>query len=230
MKFVLFNGPKRCGKDTYAKTFAGMARMYDFKPEVMWFARALKETAHHMAGLHEIPWDYFESCKDKPQKELFGHTPRQWYIKVSEEIVKPVMGKDYWGKVTLNSVKKIDQAQDPYLGRNLILFADSGFVDEAQPLIEHYGANNFLLVRLSRQGASFDGDSRSYWYDPRILTWEIENNTPMNKIHKVLETTVLPWVKEEIISHELSSPERVSGRSPHLRLVSSTDPQGSSSS
>jgi hypothetical protein len=43
------------------------------------------------------------------------------------------------------------------------LISDSGFFEEAKPLIDYFGERNCLLIRLSRPGYDFSNDSRSYW-------------------------------------------------------------------
>lgn len=43
-----------------------------------------------------------------------------------------------------------------------MVFSDSGFQSEMEPLIEQFGIDNVVLVRLNRDGYDFSGDSRSY--------------------------------------------------------------------
>ena len=82
---------------------------------------------------------------------------REAMIYVSEVIIKPRWGEDYFGKA------RMDLILHPY---NTVYYDDSaasfnGDTVELNAAIEHFGQENCLLVRIYGRG-SFEGDSRGY--------------------------------------------------------------------
>lgn len=95
-------------------------------------------------------------------------SPREVLIYVSECLMKPRFGGDYFGQV---------RAQKVVASKEEIIYDDScAFVAELQPLIEEVGQENILLVRIHRAGYTFAGDSRNYIPDGVITnTVDVEN-------------------------------------------------------
>lgn len=181
MKILFLNGPPRSGKDTAAEYLHLHYDAYKVK-----FAKALKEGTHALFGLGALPDDHFENAKNKPNAIFFGMSPRQAYIHVSENLVKPVMGSRFFGKVALETIKRAESD-----GHDLVVISDSGFADEAQPIIEYYGQGSTYLLRIlaDKRGCTFDGDSRSYIkLDlPPDNIWVIENNDTPAKYYDQLD-------------------------------------------
>lgn len=93
--------------------------------------------------------DPFLAHRDKDGNNL-NLSVREAMIYISEVIMKPRMGKDYFGK-----------ARVALLPNSEVVFDDScGFVEELPPLIEGVGQENLLLIRVHRKGFDFTGDSR----------------------------------------------------------------------
>lgn len=182
MKILFLNGPPRSGKDTAASYLHDKYGAYTTK-----FAKALKEATHALYGLGALPDDHFEVSKSKPNKVFFGLTPRQAYIKVSEELVKPVLGKDFFGQVMLETCKRAEGE-----GHDLIAISDSGFADEAQPLIDYFGPEQVYLVHIyaESRGCTFENDSRSYIKLPGLPldnVWVLNNNSFIVDYHKQID-------------------------------------------
>ena len=152
-KIILLNGPPRCGKDTAQLAMPDSIRMK--------FAKPVKEGAHKAFGLMDADMDFFEDFKDKPLDEFFGATPRQVYISFSEDFMKKVTGdKKVFGKLL---AKEIREFEDSVLeGGHTYMITDSGFRKEAEAIVEEFGAENVLLIRIYRGVLNFQGDSRSY--------------------------------------------------------------------
>lgn len=148
MVALLFNGPPGSGKDAAC---SHLEEELGFKH--LTFKRQLfLETIEHY-GVSE-DWfmgGYDREGKERPEELLGGLSRRGALIHVSEDLVKPVHGKEYFGE------KLAQQA----VGESLICVSDSGFVEEAKPLLRFLG-NDLVVVRLLRDGCDFSIDSRRY--------------------------------------------------------------------
>jgi hypothetical protein len=147
---IIFNGPPGSGKDeacSFLKTNYGFKHL-QFKDQLF------LETASHF----NVSLDWFMSSyndrkiKEKPEAELNGLSRRQALIHVSEDIIKPKFGKDYFG---VKTSEKIDLVSS-------YCFSDGGFVEEVLPVINTVGHENICIVQLIRNGSSFSFDSRNY--------------------------------------------------------------------
>lgn len=158
-KVIFLNGPPGCGKDFAGRLFA---TRYVGSVHVDKFARYLKEATHALYGIFiqgkPAPHDWFENRKDRPASELFGLTPRQAYIAVSETYMKVQHGDRIFGQLALRNIRMEAPSAD------LVVITDSGFREEAEVLVEHFGAENCLMIHVRRSDCSFDGDSRD-WVD-----------------------------------------------------------------
>lgn len=152
-KVVILNGPPNCGKDTLADL------MYHEYTGAKVARRAMKDGLYDLtADLFLVDREWFRivcadrARKEAPMKRLGGRSPREALIYVSEQVVKPAFGHDYFGRY---AAENLEQGA-------LNIFSDGGFVEEAIPVLNVVGADNVLLVQIYREGCSFDGDSRNY--------------------------------------------------------------------
>jgi len=179
MKVIFINGPPRSGKDA-----AGNALATILKGETFKFAHALKCGTHALfAAMRGIRLDMtsiedfasdatndaaFEAVKDKSSPEFFGLSPREAYIAVSETLLKPTFGDKFFGAVLMRRL-----AQDQ---PGVAIITDSGFVGEAQVIIDAVGADNCKLLRMHRDGCDFSNDSRGYIDLPGVDCHDVDNN------------------------------------------------------
>ena len=157
-KVILLNGPPRCGKDTLAEA------MWNFNPSVFQekFAAPLKEHAPQLYGVSRHDWknNYDTPAqKDMPQSVFLGKSARQIQIALSETFYKPLHGSDVFGRLLVSRVSRLPKLSG---GPRIVVVSDSGFRDEAEAVVNHFGAEHTFLVRLYRTGSSYDGDSRGY--------------------------------------------------------------------
>ena len=174
---ICFNAPPNSGKDVSADY---LADKYDlphlrFKNEVYW--EAAMEAEITIEQMKELAID--RSTKDSPDILFGGLSPRQWLIHVSEELIKPEFGKDYFGH------KLADELQD-----GITVCSDSGFPDELIPVINT--ADIVYVVRIHRDGCSFDNDSRNYLSDEFLTEHgayfcDISNNESLTSLYDKLE-------------------------------------------
>ena len=79
------------------------------------------------------------------------YSSREALIFVSESVVKPVKGKDYYGN---KLVEKIEDSSERFY-----FVSDSGYFEEASSVADK--GYNVYIAQLMRSGATFEGDSRS---------------------------------------------------------------------
>jgi len=98
------------------------------------------------------------SVKEVPHVDLGHMSCREAMIHVSEKVIKPKRGLDYFGKLVANEIN---------INKDYAI-SDGGFIDELIPVVEKVGNDNFVLVQLTRDGHDFSSDSRRY-FDGNVL-------------------------------------------------------------
>lgn len=177
-KVVVFNGPPRSGKDTLAAFIRGATQA---KP--MEFKRKLIELALMISGVSPSDWEFwYQQDKEEPHNDLGGHSCRSFLIMVSEEMIKPHMGGDYFGLAAATELEM-------YLPGHGVVFTDSGFPAELQCVVNVAGAENVIVVQLMRDGTDFSGDSRAYLSVddfPSVKFIALRNNGPAEEVAALL--------------------------------------------
>lgn len=184
-KIILFNGPPGSGKDTLVKLFIELVQdVFHYK-----MAYPLKDSCHKMLGLQGTLED-LEHLKEFPISisvidnfarqnadgelhksiKLEGNemSLRQFYIHLSENFMKPTFGDNVFGELAVSHIKAVSNR---YVG-----ISDCGFAKEIEPLIREFGVENFILVRVHREGKDFSRDSRSYISLEGVKTYDVQNN------------------------------------------------------
>ena len=181
---VLLNGPPKVGKDTAEQ---GLRQSIGHHDKVK-FSDPVKKGTHASYEL-DVGVDHFEAVKDEEREEFLGLTPRQAYIKHSEQYMKPIHGADVFGKLAVRRMLKVPH--------DLIVVPDSGFYDEAMPAVHEFGADNVLLIRLYMIGRSFDEDSREYIDLPGVPTVDIENTYGnLDRFYTDIHDAVMGWLNQ----------------------------------
>jgi len=157
-KVILFNSPANSGKDFAVEYLSKQYRVFPFS-----FKQKLIEITKDIYSLTDEDIAFFSSREQKElrQHKLIGRSWRQALIHVSEDVIKPAFGDEYFGT---SAVKYIQQNSK----NEIVACGDCGFVAEINPLITAFGAENMFLVRIESEGCSFDGDSRTYVDHPEI--------------------------------------------------------------
>lgn len=177
----LLNGPANSGKDTLAVALSkvfGEGEIKAFKDSLYektaeYFGVALdvmiklatdrvtKEVSNELFKIQsnsKYPWYLkwlFWLLGRTLQESL---SPRQALIHVSENIIKPQFGKQFFGESLAN---KINASEATYT-----FVPDSGFLEEMQALVNEGFIVN--VIRIHRNGLTFDGDSRRYLTDDEL--------------------------------------------------------------
>jgi hypothetical protein len=166
----LLNGPPRSGKDTAARL---LGQLLGEGTTGHWkLSGPLKVRTHAMYGLFGLdrrPFaaGYFESFKDKPRHEFRGITPREAYIQAHERYWKPVHGPEILGHLLVaENVGRVPQH---------VVVSDAGDDAQCLPLVALFGAENTVIIHLSRPGTTWD--NRRSFTIPGVRTVAIENAT-----------------------------------------------------
>lgn len=165
---VLFNGPPGSGKDAAADYFKHRKgwKHLSFKYQLY------KETCNYFGCNKEWFMERYDNrdLKEVPHIDLGHMSCREAMIYVSEKIIKPKRGLDYFGNQVAN---EIDLSKD-------YAISDGGFVDELIPVINKVGTDNFILVQLTRNGCDYSTDSRRYFNGTLIAEHVIDKQTEIN--------------------------------------------------
>ena len=167
-KIIILNGPAGVGKDTIGNA---LAAHYDCK--LVTLKRPMFSIAASLLGGKEF--DKFIAAyndrnqKEQPQSFLGGKTCREFMIWISESVVKPLFGKEQFGKLMSEQIWACGE------GKTYVC-TDGGFPDEIIPLVED--GHDVTIVRLFMDGKTFEGDSRDYIHKigrascrERVLLW-----------------------------------------------------------
>lgn len=206
LKVIVFNGPARSGKDSassYMSEIMNNSYHLAFKDELF------KICANTLSiSVEDYQTDYDRQTPDKvwwmkdlvsistsasmvSPREQNNFSQRDFLIHMSENVIKPSFGKDAFGKAFVNSLPE----------EGIVFVSDSGFPEELQPVIDHVGTENVLVIRIQREGCSFEGDSRDYltpeMFDDKVQFYQIVNNGTELEFLKNVEELVEMWLDAE---------------------------------
>jgi hypothetical protein len=185
-KLILFNGPPRSGKDTAADRLAHSFGAYSFK-----FSAPIKAAIRAAFGLCDDEVEYAESIKSESTALFHGNSYRETQISFSERWMKPTFGIDVFGHLAARHLRSVI-AKDP--GKSLYVCSDSGFAEEAEPVVEIFGPGNVLLVHVHRDGCDFAGDSRSFINLGGVYSSSLTNNATLEEYHQAVDGLGRAWL------------------------------------
>ena len=121
---------------------------------------------------------------------------RQAMIYISEMVMKPALGEDVFGRYRADM---IEDNYDVIIDDSTAAFDVDGTIkaDELPPLIDKLGQENILLLRLHRDGFTFNNDSRCYVPDNVIdNTKDLYNNSDEESFYKEVAKVCLDFLEE----------------------------------
>ncbi len=169
MKLLLLNGPPKCGKDTVVRELVPYIKFRHMK-----FSMPMKRA---LAGLLDISEADVENFKDVRSSVLQRagtetkenrDTLRDFLIDFFDNYLAKRYGEDILGRMFWQHAKNSPE--------QLIVASDCGKLAEVERVVSNAGRRNCVLVRIHRNGTTFDGDNRSYMPDNLCDTWDINNN------------------------------------------------------
>ena len=169
---VIFNAPPNVGKDFICNHL--MDNYFCNKGEFKGKLRELVKTIYSLSN-EQIEWLSLRENKETPQDILGGLSFREAQIDVSENLIKPKYGKDYFAKALLNELVDF----------TINVISDGGFIEEVEYLADN--ECDVYVVRIHCEGCSFEGDSRKHLPDStKWKTVDITNNKDEHFIDDVL--------------------------------------------
>jgi len=179
MKILFLNGPPGCGKDTVANILINdiqIPRMLTGK-----FAAPIRTAAKHFFGF----------STDEELEKAKRETPliRKFMIGWSEDLIKPIFGKDWFAKRAANII------YGSSFSWNRWVISDAGFQYEVDDFIktitELMSKRNesveFELWNISRTGCNFKKDSRETVSITEGRVIEIKNNGTEEQLKSMVE-------------------------------------------
>lgn len=168
---IILNGPPNCGKDTLADALVDK----DLAVKLQFKERLYTETAHYF-GVDLSHFKYLATNRATKEKyiPMLDCTPREALIHVSEDIIKPAKGNDFFGVALSRTVLHRPWAP-------AFVVSDGGFEDELVPL---HDVGKVVVVHVVRDGCTFEGDSRTYLNNPTCV---LDNNTTVDDAVHILE-------------------------------------------
>lgn len=166
-RVLILNGAPRSGKDTLATKLFAAGTFWNHVDGS--FKRPLQNIAAAILGMTEKDFlDQYETIKDQPCPNGLPLTVRELMIKISEEWVKPLAGKRFFGdeayRRALVDCGRMDTTRQPHyrwqVRGTTVVFTDGGFGEEVLKFIEELGPENVYIVRIIREGHTFEKDSR----------------------------------------------------------------------
>lgn len=163
-RVIIFNGPPGSGKDFAVRKILDESLKDRCKFQNVWhleFKSVLYELTAKLfllsiAELKELNLD--RNLKEVPNSKLLGKSPRQALQFVSESVVKPKMGVDFFGRAAAKNLKNLSRVW----GARNFAFSDGGFGPEIYSIINLVGPKNLMIVQLFAEGCTFEGDTRDY--------------------------------------------------------------------
>ena len=192
-KLILFNGPRHSGKDAASLHVASAWNAYHFK-----FSAPIKAAIKAAFDLSDEEVLYLETIKTTPTPILLGKSYVEVQISFSENWAKLFFGQDVFGQITERKLTYVANETDT----QLFVCSDSGFAVEAWPIINTiFGKENTLLVRISREGKDFAGDSRSYIDLPGVDAIQVKNNGTLPAYYGAIDDLINFWLRFKSNNH-----------------------------
>ena len=131
------------------------------------------------------------------------YSSREALIHVSEDIIKPKYGQDYYGRKFL---EKVEHNSERYS-----FASDGGFKDEVLPLLN--AGYNVYIVHLERLGATFDNDSRTLLTEDdfkeedgnmnykNLKFVKMDNNGSLDDLYKTITDFSFDLVLNQTLDH-----------------------------
>lgn len=178
---VVFNAPPNTGKDFICDYL--MNNFFCNKVEFKGKLRELVKTIYSLSN-EQVEWLGLRENKELAQEILGGLSYREAMIDVSENVIKPRYGKDYFAKSLLSELVDF----------TINVISDGGFVEEVEYLADN--GCDVYVVRIHCNKCDFNNDSRTYL--PESAKWKVVDIVN-NKDDQFIEDIVTYLKSEDLL-------------------------------
>lgn len=200
MIFV-FNGPPGSGKDEACSFLENQYGMKSVSFKSVLFDLTIE---HFEVDRNWFMDQYNDRIIKERKEELLGNrSRREALIYVSEELIKPVHGKDFFG---VKLAEKLNTVSN-------YCVSDGGFREEIEPVINIFEPENVCIIQLYRDGCNYDNDSRDYVFGSSLIEeyilggktrisnldksaivdaklYQVHNNSSIENFHQTIRTII----------------------------------------
>lgn len=149
--YIVLNGPSEVGKSTeIASGLCNRLKLLEYKVVGESMANPMKHFIAVALGMK-----YSDLKKNSPMAVLQGYSPREFLIDLSESYLKKRYQDDFFGRLLEHRILRIDPLPD------FVVIDDVGFHEEVHTL-----GYTLRIIRVTRPGKTFQGDSRNFLSDP----------------------------------------------------------------
>ena len=184
MKIIITNGPPRSGKDTLCNLILEGITDHDLIPlsyKKTLYVGVARRYGLSVEAVYQMNADTL--IKDEPSHLFGGKSVRQALIFESEEVIKKELGPQ---GVAIQTFKLLEEEYGKERLKNAVLYcSDGGFNSELDAAYDFFGigVEDVYIIRMLREGCSFEGDSREFLDHPDIV---ISNDSDIEHLKSYL--------------------------------------------
>lgn len=189
MKIILLNGPSQSGKDTTKNIIFEYLLTENIASDFVLchdkFSAPIKLAFAAMMeadiGEDEFTVEGYENDKEKVIP-LLGVSYRRWQIDFSEKFMKPLYGQNVFGRMLISRLTE-DYITDED-GEWVFVISDCGFQIEIEEVLKAFKPEQVMLIRLHREGKTYEGDSREEVFLPNTYPYQhdVANNGTLDDL------------------------------------------------
>jgi len=202
---VVLNGPPGCGKDTLAEYIAFNGHpfyMFGEHRTLVYHEKFAEPIKDALSAFLDISRDELEFNKNIPGLLPNNQSIRRSLITMSEEWAKPTFGNGIFGTMLGKKIERyVTRSKGKFIRQDpkqLYIISDSGFYEELEAL-EELHPGKVRLIRIGRDGCTYEGDSRSYLFNVplRVKAVDIGNNSTKEAFYKEATKVITEWCNEQ---------------------------------